>query len=132
MSMVALLVAVRDTLRSKLPLDNQTCRIRVGPKPPPLAGDRFFSVFGTDWSSLEFDNNQAIDETFGVGVCITYRSPYVPDDDQGEQLYVEAAESIESACRNVIAIVHQNYTDILTLANNRIEQIGSTYTFIEP
>ena len=133
MSMVALLVAVRDTLRSTLQLDNQTCRITArGPKPPPGCGDRFIAVFGLDWNPIDYYSNLAIDETYSVACGITYRAPYVPYDNEGEQLYVEAAESIESLARQIMATVHQNYDPILKQANAYLTAKGSTYNIFEP
>lgn len=105
MSMSALLQAVRNTIRSEMDIENGMCRIMPGPKPPPSCGQRFYSVFGSEWTAGDFDLNLGIDESFGISIATTFRAGFAPWDDHGEELYIKAISSIEARTRTLITLI---------------------------
>ena len=124
MALAALLKACRSTLRTYMPLENEMCRIMPGPRPAPSCGQKFYSIWALDWSPTDSDLNQGLDEVYSIAVTITYRAPYVPYDDQGEELFVGDLESMEADARRIIALLHQSYT-LLNVANNLISHRAS-------
>ena len=128
MSISALLKAVRNTLRAEMDLEDATCRIMPGPKPPPSCGQRFFSVYAADWVAGDYDLNLGLDESYGIAVALTFRAGFAPYDDHGEELYIQNLESMENMIRNMIVLLDKSI-DIMTQANNFIT---GTYKIIEP
>ncbi len=118
MSIAALLIATRNWIRAELELDETECKVMPGPEPPASCGERFLSVYGRNWRPGDFDLNRGIDEYYDIAVAVTFRSNWVPQDNRGEDLYIEQTEGLEAVLRELL-LIHQNI-DIITAANNRI------------
>ena len=122
MSLGRLLIATRDHLRSELDLGDLECNVMPGPEPPPSCGQRFVSVYGSNWSAVS-DDIQAdlgVHESYDIVCAVTFRSSYVPFDKLGESLYTKRLVGIEDFCRKVMGKVHRNQT-ILQNVNSMIE-----------
>ena len=120
MSLGRLLLSVRDTLREKLTLNSLECEVMPGPEPSPSCGQKFISVYGTNWSSSSGSEyaDRAVLESYDIACAVTFRSNYVPYDRLGEALYVNRLIGMEDYCRQIIDIIHINQdindkTDIL-------------------
>lgn len=129
MALAALLKACRNLIRTDMPLENELCRIMPGPRPAPNCGQKFYSVWALDWSPTDNDLNQGLDEVYSIAITVTYRAPYLPYDDHGEELFIGDVESMENDIRRIIKLFHQSYT-LLGIANNLIPH--RTYKLFEP
>ena len=105
-----LTLAVRDVLRNALSPENyqdvgfENCEIEVMPdgKPPPFVGDKFISVYGSDWSPAIEDNNVALDAYLGVTCQLTYRTAYVPPDAVGTHSYANVQLGMTEVCWRIM------------------------------
>jgi hypothetical protein len=129
MSGSALLKSVRNLVRNEMQLDEQTCAIMPGPLPPPSCGQRFLSIYLSEWRPGDRDLNRGIDEYFSVTLTWSYRVAYLPADAHGEEAYIQQLEGIEAASRLLIPLLHQNI-EVMSGANNLI--LDGEYKFIEP
>lgn len=139
MSLVKLQLAVRNTLRTQLPiLDaalfpaagiNNVVDLQAGGQPPPAAGQLYLAVHGTDWTSGPAEMQQGTEEHFGVAVTITRKTSAAPTDRQTETFYVNASIGLDHIARLVNQVVMQGNYVILNAANAAI--IG-TDKFQEP
>lgn len=128
MSLTALLVAVRDTLREKIPLAVEECGIQPDGQPPPSAGRRYVAIHPTLWSpEITQGNSNVLDETFSLACTLTFRIPARPRDQQMEAFFLEALDGMDTLARNIVSLLHASY-DILDSANLRL----NTQNFIEP
>jgi hypothetical protein len=128
-AMFALLQATRDRLRQRLGLDKSTCRVMHSARPAITCGDTFFSVFGLSWSPGDPDLNRGLDEYYGVGVCLTCRTAYIPSDDQAEEAYIKLGSSMEEMIRRAVIEIHQNIS-LMQAANSLLG--SSLNKIIEP
>ena len=55
MSLGRLLIATRDHLRAELSLSESECQVMPGPEPIPSCGQKFVSVYGSNWSASADD-----------------------------------------------------------------------------
>lgn len=123
MSLGRLLIATRDHLRAELALSEDECQVMPGPEPPPACGQKFISIYGSNWSASSDDvyQDQGIYESYDIVCAITFRSSYVPFDKLGEALYVKRLVGIEDFCRKVMVKVH-NSQEINTLVDTMLEE----------
>jgi len=77
----AILEAVRDLLRTNIPLRNDFCDNQPSGKPPARSGQYYVSVFplGVQYGGSA-DQHLGIDRKHGIGLGITQRTGVVPDD----------------------------------------------------
>jgi hypothetical protein len=85
-----------------------------------MAGEVFYSVYAMDWTAGDSDLNRGLDEYYSVAIAITRRASFAPYDDHGEELYIQAYESMEHQIRRIIKLIHQSYA-VMTTANNLID-----------
>lgn len=120
MSLSALLIAVRNKLRVHLEDYVPDNMIHVMPdgRPSPNCGQRFVAVYGSSWSprSEDADMNIGVAEEYGVVCTLSVRSPVVPQDDIGDELYVHQSQGMETICRKIREAIHQQY-DVVNDAN---------------
>lgn len=114
------MVAVRDHLRSEMDLSAQECMVLPDPRPIPSCGQRFISIYGTNWSPSEGDNNRSLFENYDLACGVTFRSGYVPYDRMGDELYIKTIIGLEDFCRTITSHIHQN-PSILTSTNEDID-----------
>ena len=127
MSLVALLVAARDRIRSELGIDGRECGIEIGPRPPQLFGRRYCTVYGAGWTpDPAGELMHGIMEVYAIGCTWTFMVE-APDDRIPEEGYIKEVTSIEAYSRKVIVALHQNW-DIINAANTVI----GTHKIIEP
>lgn len=116
MSIYALLPAVRNRLRSECGFRPEECRVMPGANPPPVAGDRFISVFGLEWAPGDPDLNRGIDEFYGVGVALSIRCGWTQYDDIAEELFIKTGLGADAILRKINAVIHQSY-EVINGAN---------------
>lgn len=128
MSLGRLLIATRDHLRAELSLSEDECQVMPGPEPPPACGQKFVSVYGSNWSASADDvyQDQGIYESYDIVCAVTFRSSYVPFDKLGEALYVKRLVGIEDFCRKVMVKVH-NSQEINTLVDTMLGEDHTTH-----
>ncbi|HEY1377295.1 MAG TPA: hypothetical protein VGF55_10900 [Gemmataceae bacterium] len=127
MSLLALLLAARDTLRSALVLTPAECEVTVGLKPPTGCGQSYLAVHpGGGWSNSA---NEALDERLGFRVTATLRIADAPYDRSGPSRLAAARQGLLARCGQVVAALHSSY-DLLNAAN---AMIGASFNgFVEP
>lgn len=117
MSIDAVLLGARDVLRAAFtnilivdPVwEAESIDIQPGPRPDPFCGQKFIALYGTSWQPEQLDQNQGLDEVFGIAAAISFRAGYVPDDRQGTELYVKLGSGLCQIARLVNAKLHQSY-----------------------
>ena len=101
-------------------------------KPAPAAGQKFFAVYPVRFRNID-DNPLGFEFVFDVGVCITYRYGYSPQDRTGRQIALAKAGLAELA-ETVVYRLHGDY-DVLNFANAEIPEsrnkIGEPLVFRE-
>lgn len=123
MSFSVLLPAIQEIISEKATLGrNIYTAIRVSPQPPTVQGaDRFVCIHPNDWNpGPSIDNNNALDETFGVGITLTARVSVLPDDQHGTKGMLEAIRGLEPLARKINAVMHNNRYDIIKRANTKM------------
>ncbi len=118
MSLSAMLVAVRNELRTACNFSNAECDVQNDPMPYPTAGRRTIAVYPGDCRGGPH-SDQGIHEWIGVNVGITFRMSGTPMDAITSELYLKALTGIEAISRKIMVAVHRNYT-IMAAANTII------------
>ena len=123
MSLGRLLLSVRDVLRTELELVDGECEVMPSAEPPPSCGQKFISVYGSNWGADGGDTfaDLGIVERYDVVCAVTFRSAYVPFDRLGEGPYVNRLIGMEDYCRDIIKNVHLN-TEINTKTDELINE----------
>lgn len=127
--MGALLLTVRDRLKTALHLSDDECEVMPDGQPIPSCGQRFVAVHEGDWNILGpgTGSDYDLDETMGVSVTVTWRIHQYPFDRLGPELLYRPGEGADNFIRRIIAAVHHNQTGIRIAANTRIaNEWGST------
>lgn len=131
MGLGTLLLATRDKLRTKLDtlIPSDMIQVMFDGRPMPNCGQQFVAVHGTSWTprNADADMNQGLAEEFGVTCTLTARSPVVPQDLLGVELYVKELIGMEPIARKIIHAIHQQF-DIINHAN---ELSDTPYGIIE-
>lgn len=137
MSLVQLLLACESHLRDTLHLPTREVSAHEDGQPHPDMGRRFIAIHGKTWQSAG-PSEGYIDETYTVGITITYRLPQIPPDRQFEYVWAKAVKGMEALMRDITAAIHQSYT-LLGVANTKAATAEGKlvtdptfYKFIEP
>lgn len=127
----ALLLAVRNQLRTSLTLDASGCGIQLDAQPPPFFGQQYISIYGTSWKPTS-EVMEGIDENFSLSIALTKRFPYAPKDRVADELYINLVGGMELLIRQINGIVHRS--NPIQIATNVIvtAQFSSASKFIEP
>ncbi len=133
MSQAALCKAVRDQLKTALSLDENSCEVRFDGQPPAACGEEFYAVHPLGWNGISGDHD--LHEEVQVGVTLTLRTTFAPDDRRGVDVWLANADSIgpdgmETKLRKVIAAIHKSQ-DVRVAANVYITD-GSSGKFFTP
>lgn len=126
----AILEAVRDVLRAK-PLRNDYCDNHPTGQPPARCGQYYVSVFPLGYvHGGSADQHLGIDRKHSIGVGITQRTGFVPDDRMlREALYqLQGALTLAEECDRLIRAAR--YTMLDTATGNLTG--NWTGKFIEP
>jgi len=138
MSQRALALAVRNYLRTQVPLKDEECEIMFDGQPPPMAGQRFASVWHAEWQA---EDVEAIDEYFGLNVTVSVRTAYAPMDRGVFPLLADQQGlDLDHLVRKIMTAIHLDAPGnpagdaILNAANVIInaEPTGAANGFIEP
>lgn len=113
------MVAMRDHLRTKMSLKAEECMVMPDPRPIASSGQKFVSIYGTNWSPVEDDNNRSLFENYDIACGVTFRSGNVPYDRMGEELYIKELFGLEDFCRTIVSLIHQN-PEVLNSADDSI------------
>lgn len=121
MSLAALLVGVRDELRSVLGIQAIQIGIQEDGQPPPgMGASLYISVHPLRWKpTTSREIIQGLDESYAIGVTITKRISYVPEDRKNEEVFLKSLVGFEKLSRRIMVAVHQNW-DVIERANNYI------------
>lgn len=122
MSISALLKAAKQHLESwpDLGLTPNEIEILPGPQPPPMAGERFLSLYSHEWQpGPDADQHRGLCERFGIGCTYTLRCPELFYAQTGRKAYTNAGPTLEGVIRKVILALHQN-VDLIVLANTHL------------
>lgn len=139
MSLANLQLAVRNELRTELPLldavrfpavtINDVIELSNEGQPFPSSGQLFLGIHGSSWTPAGSEKERGIEEVFGVSIMITARTAGTPTDRQTENHYTSATIGLDRIARLLTPLIHQSYI-ILNAANTLI---GSPpYGFQEP
>lgn len=123
------MTAVRDTLRSQLSLDVNTCEITFDGSPPANCPPVFYGVHYGQWSA---SRNESLDERLGVNVTVTYKLEATPWDRIGQEIIVKARKGLEALCGQVRATLIVNDIAVIVAANAIIDANQGGNGFEEP
>jgi len=130
--MSVILPVVERELRNKLNLTTEQLSARFNHKPPPITGDFFLSVYGSEIAAGQPDLNTGIDINYGLGMTITQRISYNPYDMLDMELYLKDVSGMETMLYKACAYLHQNF-DLLGYLNDAISlRNASAPAYIEP
>lgn len=119
MSLVAILQAVRDQLKTSLDLQDHECQVHDDPQPHPDVGKRFFAVYPGSCGPGSEQIDYGLSESLGVNVGLTVRLSGVPQDRVTEEIFLQALRGIEPLSRKIVAAIHMNY-EVMSRANDLI------------
>jgi hypothetical protein len=89
----------------------------VEDRPPADAGTEFISVYPTGWNpGPDGDMQEAIDEIFSIGVCLSYRSAYAPEDREFDEVW----RKISSRARQIMRAIIPNRWLIMQRVNRSL------------
>lgn len=123
----ALLIGVRNILRSGLGMADHECFIRIDNRVPAVAPDRFIVVMPYGWRVGDTrEVTYGIDETYSIAVRVCARSRDLATDMLADELYLSRTMGLEVVARHVIGLIHQSHRPI-EVANSLIATwTGST------
>lgn len=140
MSMIALLTAVRNTIRAAAPTGlayaNKDCDIAPpNGQPPPMMGPFFVSVHEGNIQGLVSYSD--FDEVYSVDVTVTIKLRGTPWDRMVQNELYGATTSLDSRCRAIANLIHADNIDrnISAAANALCAPPASGYAiqgFYEP
>lgn len=121
MSLAALLVGVRDELRSVLGIQDALIGIQEDGQPPPGIGAALYiSIHPLGWRpTTNREIIQGLDESYSIGVTITKRISAIPEDRKDEEVFLKSLVGFEKLSRRIMVALHQNW-DVIERANNFI------------
>ncbi len=145
-SLRAMALAVRDRLQLIKGWDDVACAVRDAPGDvPAVAGEFFCAIFEMGEQSKAFDS---LDIYAQIGVCLTRRITYSPEDRVAEDVINSLTVGLEVTADEVRALIHGDFSNsdgttdaannyaIMDAANNYIVQASATgsvvYGFVEP
>lgn len=128
MSMEALLLAVRDRLRTECDYADAQCDVQPDGRVPPPAGQVYVSVHPAGFrNTAEYD--LGLDEAYDVTVTLTMRAGWLPRDRVGTQQTARPSAGLYARAAAIRAALHMAYA--VTAAAN--EAIGDDENgFVEP
>ncbi len=135
MSLSALLLAVRNQLRTECGFTDVECDAHDDPQPHPTAGKRFIAVYPGECHGGPH-SDLGIQEYLGINVGITLRFSGTPQDFISNEIYLKSLRGMEALSRKVVLAVHRNY-DVMNGANTIIaevldEEVADIEGFITP
>lgn len=124
MSARALLLAVRDQIRTTYTLDEGQCDLMDDGQPPPRAGELFVAVHPAgSWQNAAPEADTYLRELFGFHVTVSVKLGHVPVDRKGRAAILDEILStnrpgvaLVDRCERLAKILHLNYT-IMAAAN---------------
>lgn len=127
-----MLKEIERELRTQLNLPAEQLGARFNHKPPPISGNRYVAIYGTEIAAIEEDLNTGIDIGYSIGITVTQRIEYNPYDMLDTQLFLKDSAGMEVILYKCCAYLHQNF-DLLGLFNNSIRLLyASAPAYIEP
>lgn len=117
MSQQALLIAVRDALKSEFNWNSDQCEVCFGGYPKPVCGELFVAVHEGGESSVE-QGDYDLSEAFAVNITVTRRTPYAPTDRWGTEILTKA-DGLSDVCRKIRNVIHFSYP-VMNAANELI------------
>ena len=108
MSLGSLMLVARNRLRTDLSFEDASIMVMPGPEPAPYAGQKFISIYGTQWSPGELDLNEGLDEQYAFSCTLSVRSSVSPFDRYGNDQYVQDTIGMEDVLRSIIISLHQS------------------------
>lgn len=130
--MSILLPEIVRELRQSLNLSVDQLGVRFNHKPPPLVGDLYVAVYGTEIGTSQPDLNTGIDLVYSIGITVTKRVSYNPYEMLDVELFLADTSGMEAILHKSCAYLHQNF-DLLGPFNERLrERYSSAQAFIEP
>lgn len=120
MSLVALLLATRDHLRTQLSLNESQCDIQPDGRPPANMGERYVALWedGSAGAGTTGGGASTLSETCGLLVTVTRRTGRYGRD-RRRNIFLEEITGLEPLCRSIKAAIHANW-GIVNAANARI------------
>jgi hypothetical protein len=115
MSLSAMLIAVRNQLRTACSFSNSECDVQNDPMPYPTAGRRVITVYPGECRGGPH-SDQGIHEWIGINVGITLRLSGTPNDAITSEIFLKTLTGIEALSRKVMVAVHRNYA-VMAAAN---------------
>src|SRR5262249_55448348 len=116
--MEALLLGLRDHLRTQLALDTSNCDVTIDGQPLAFSGEWFYAVHPGEFRHQPSGDDHP-DELYGADVTITARSMRAPHDRWGTGILTPGATGLLGRAAALRAKVHLNYT-LINLANAEI------------
>jgi len=117
MSVAALLLATRQTLRQALALEDTQCNVQPNGQPDNVAGDLYISIHEGDTSVLT-DDSYHLTENISLRVTVTLRTGEYTGEGFGD-LMIANERGLDAWCRQVVAALHLNWPNI-NAANDEI------------
>jgi hypothetical protein len=133
MSLAALLVAVRDELRGVLAMPDAVIGIEEDGQPPPgIGASTYIAIHPVSWRpSNGREVVMGLDESYAIGVTITKRVGYIPQDRMVEEMYLKSLVGFEQLARRIMVAIHQSGT-VMERANQFILANKLTDTQTDP
>jgi hypothetical protein len=109
MSLSAMLIAVRNTLRSTCGFSDFECDVQNDPQPYPGSGRRTIAVYPGECRGGPHSDG-GMHEYIGINVGITLRLSGTPVDAVTSDLYLKTLTGVEDLQRQIRNAIHRNYT----------------------
>lgn len=117
MSVSALLLAARQTLRRDLLLEDTQCNVQPDGRPDNVAGDLYISVHEGD-TAVGGDDSYHLTEDVSILVTVTMRTGEYTGEGFGD-LMIKHGVGLDAWCRKVVASLHLAF-DMMQEANETI------------
>jgi hypothetical protein len=133
MSMPALAIAVRDTIRADPNYGDKHCNVEFDERAPATAPQLYIIVtFGSHIAGENNEAGQLIHGEYGIDVAVALRSPVKPRD-RKRDLWIESANSFRFHEITIVGLIHFRY-DVITAANVLItsQEGGTPCGFYKP
>ena len=141
MSIAALAIAVRNKLQTDLvnhvPNPERSIRLMPDGRPAASSGQVFVAIHGTDWSptSADMDQNRGLAEEFALACTVSIRTPVIPPDRIGDEVYINMTVGLSAICRQIMLSLDKNIDLINSadalLADHEQTSVGTVQGFVE-
>lgn len=130
MSHAAIALAARDALQTAFQIDKNSCEVAFDGMPNPSAGEFYVGVHPLNWQGINGDFD--LHEEYSIGVTITLRMAFSPQDSYGIAVWTLANKGLEPRARVAITTLHHNQ-QVRIAANLRLnEEDNAGRYFVTP